>query len=200
MNLLRGTLLVALFVCCAYSYGEESKSRVATESDLVGYWSVMLLKRFEAEGPVKNKQMFQNGECNVWVLRGDGKFVNLVGQTGDRDDQGKFSCVKKIEQIENGLVPLRAMSTPWSTWRAAGPRNPGIFFTNGPSGSPAFVWNVGYAGDELTNESVAMNYGFAIKNGDLVFNLIQPQAATKDPSGNVPFRIVWSMVLRRIAE
>jgi len=197
MKLLKSVFVIAAVIFNCPAHSEESKYRHATESDLAGYWSVMLLKRFEADKAVTNKQMFGTDPCNVHVIKNGGTYINISAQVGDPENLGKLTCATKIEQVDRGLLPFSAMPTAWSTWQAAGNGAPGVFFTKAPSDSRYLTWQVGYVKEDIEDATTTMNYGFELRKGDLVFNLLQ-QVGARDQSGRSEFRIGWHMVLRRI--
>lgn len=199
MRLPKYLFIIAAIISVTCSHSKEAPYRFATGSDLTGYWSVMLLKRFDANSQVTNKQMLGNEPCNVHVIKDDGRYINVSSQVGDSSNSGKLVCAANREQIDKGMIPVIAMPASWSTWQAAGNRAPGVFFTKAPSDTRYLTWQVGYVMEDIENETSAKEYGFQLKREDLIFNLLE-KSGTQNQSGKSEFRVVWFMVLRRIVE
>jgi hypothetical protein len=200
MKVLKCIFVITTVLFSSFSFSQDIKFRFASASDLEGYWSVMLLKRFDADNLPTNRQMFGNDPCNVHIIKGDGKYINISSQVGDPTNPGKLTCATKIDQVERSMQPLKASAISWSTLQAAGQQAPGVFFTKAPSDSRHLTWQVGYVNENIEDQTTTMNYGFELKQGDLVFNLLEKRSRPADQNGKSEFRIVWFMVLRRIAE
>jgi hypothetical protein len=157
--------IVAAIISSTYSHSNESPYRLATGSDLTGYWSVILSKRFEHDSQVTNKQMYGDEPCNVHVIKDDGRYINVTSQVGDSSNSGKLICATTREQVDKGMIPLLAMSTPWSTWQAAGNGSDGFFSTKAPSAQGYFIWQVNYVKEDVEDETSIKSDGFQQKKG-----------------------------------
>jgi len=185
--------LVSALLISSFAFGKEGKARYAIESDIPGYWSVLLLDRFESEGPIKNRDMFHGAACNVHVFKSDGKYINVISEVGVTDTVKKTRCARTIAEVDKGLLAINSMSTTWSTWQALGAKNSGGFSTRGPTDPGDLSWQIVIVEEETDDPVQAQNFGFELKKGDLILNLLKRVQGSS-------FRVMWFTVLRRISE
>lgn len=165
------------------------KMHMASESDFVGFWRIMLIPNELSRSELKNEVSGYSDPCQFFIHLSSGKWVNLTVLTSIKDSEGKEvklkDCPATKSELEPNLTAVNATSSEY-VWHIQKGSDGFFWVKKANSQVGDFLWRAVIIDENISRPDI---FGFDLVQGDMTMNLMRRRVDGK-------IEAFWGMVLR----